>query len=91
MADTASSEITLVVKAQDGAEMQFKVKPTTKFGKMITAYCSRKGLDEKSVRFVFDGQRLNEQSTPAEMDMQSDDVIDVVVEQLGGGEVEESA
>ena len=68
MADnTASSEITLIVKSQDGAEMQFKVKPTTKFGKMIAAYCSRKGLDEKTVRFVFDGQRLSEQSTPAEV------------------------
>jgi small ubiquitin-related modifier len=51
---------------------------------MIAAFCARKGLDEKTVRFVFDGQRLSEQSTPAEMDMQSDDVIDVVVEQIGG-------
>jgi small ubiquitin-related modifier len=51
---------------------------------MVTAFCTRKGLDERTVRFVFDGQRLAEQSTPADMDMQNDDVIDVVVEQLGG-------
>lgn len=87
MADnTATSEITLILKSQDGSEMIFKVKPTTKFGKMLAAFSARKGLDEKSVRLVFDGQRLQEQSTPADYDMQSDDVIDVVVEQLGGGD-----
>ena len=38
-----------------------------------------------SVRFLFDGQRLSANQTPQELEMEDGDVIDVMVEQQGGG------
>ena len=40
-----------------------------------------------SVRFLFDGNRVNPNQTPQELDMEDGDVIDVMVEQQGGGAV----
>ena len=37
-----------------------------------------------NVRFLFDGERLNENQTPKELNMESGDEIDVVIEQVGG-------
>ena len=40
-----------------------------------------------SVRFLFDGNRVNPTQTPQDLDMEDGDVIDVMVEQQGGGAV----
>lgn len=37
-----------------------------------------------SCRFLFDGHRLDANETPADADMEDGDVIDAVLEQLGG-------
>jgi small ubiquitin-related modifier len=39
------------------------------------------------VRFLFDGQRLNSNQTPQELEMEDGDVIDVMVEQQGGARI----
>uniref|UniRef100_A0A7S0SDZ4 Ubiquitin-like domain-containing protein n=1 Tax=Mantoniella antarctica TaxID=81844 RepID=A0A7S0SDZ4_9CHLO len=77
--------INLVVKNADGAEVQFKVKYSTKFQKIIDAYCVKKGIEDQAlVKFVFDGARLDKNLTPKDMDMEDGDSIDVFAEQLGG-------
>ena len=38
-----------------------------------------------SVRFLFDGNRVSANQTPADLEMEDGDVIDVMVEQQGGG------
>lgn len=43
----------------------------------MDAYCKRQGLVPGSVRFTFDGNRINNDNTPDELDMADDDVIDV--------------
>ena len=78
------SDIALTVKSQDGSEMQFKVRRMTRFRKMLVASVARKGLPKNGVKFLFDGQRLADDSTPEEMGMDDDDVIDAVVDQVGG-------
>lgn len=84
-ADPASSEpITLKVKAQDGSEIFFKIRPATQLKKLMDSYCQRQGVDPKTVRFLFEGTRINETSTPRELGMQNDDSIDAMVEQRGG-------
>ena len=87
----------------------------------MNAFCQRQGMSQQGVRFLFDGERLNGNQTPAEarraaplelpasssaapasrpprslalrahppsatpqLDMEDGDVIDVMVEQLGG-------
>jgi small ubiquitin-related modifier len=37
-----------------------------------------------SLRFLYDGHRITENQTPKELEMEEDDVIDVVLEQIGG-------
>eukprot|EP00201_Polytomella_parva_P010343 CAMPEP_0175055840 /NCGR_PEP_ID=MMETSP0052_2-20121109/10314_1 /TAXON_ID=51329 ORGANISM="Polytomella parva, Strain SAG 63-3" /NCGR_SAMPLE_ID=MMETSP0052_2 /ASSEMBLY_ACC=CAM_ASM_000194 /LENGTH=94 /DNA_ID=CAMNT_0016320751 /DNA_START=29 /DNA_END=313 /DNA_ORIENTATION=+ len=76
--------IMLVVKDQSGADIHFKVKNHTKLEKVMNAFCSKKGIDSSAVRFLFDGARLNPNSTPQELGMQDSDVIDCVMEQVGG-------
>jgi small ubiquitin-related modifier len=76
--------LNLKVKAQDGTEVYFKVKKTTKLKKLMNAYCNRVGKDIGSIRFLFDGERIEPESTPAEMGMEDEDVIDAMVEQHGG-------
>jgi small ubiquitin-related modifier len=41
-------------------------------------------LNAENVRFLFDGDRLNDAQTPKELNMENGDEIDVVIEQVGG-------
>mmetsp|Transcript_5941 Transcript_5941/g.26295 ORF Transcript_5941/g.26295 Transcript_5941/m.26295 type:complete len:93 (+) Transcript_5941:62-340(+) len=76
--------INLKVKDQDNSEVHFKVRQTTKFEKIFTAFCSRKSLQPGAVRFLFDGQRINPTQTPQDLDMEDGDSIDAMMEQVGG-------
>ena len=88
MGDEAKDEkpdtINLKVVAQDGNEIFFKCKMKTQLNKLMKAFCSRNGVAQNSVRFLFDGNRINGSQTPQELDMEDGDVIDVMVEQQGG-------
>lgn len=66
--------ISIKVKDQHGGELVFKVKKTTKFSRILDTFCQRKSWAASQVRFVFDGQRVDPNSTPEEHDMQSGDV-----------------
>ncbi|KAF2105718.1 ubiquitin-like protein-like protein SMT3 [Lophiotrema nucula] len=65
-------------------ELFFKVKPTTPFGKVMETFCKRQGKDLKSVRFLFEGQRIRKEDTCETLDVQDGDAIEVHQEQLGG-------
>jgi len=79
-----SVHLNLKVKSQDGNEVYFKVKKTTQLGKLMNAYCSRVGKDMSTVRFLFDGERIQNEATPEQLDMEDEDEIDAMVEQHGG-------
>ena len=57
----------------------------TPLEKLMKAFCQRNGVSMNSVRFLFDGNRIQPASTPEDLDMEDGDVIDVMVEQQGGG------
>mmetsp|Transcript_23041 Transcript_23041/g.69082 ORF Transcript_23041/g.69082 Transcript_23041/m.69082 type:complete len:92 (-) Transcript_23041:39-314(-) len=80
----SGDQINLVVVNQTNGQTHFKVKKTTKFAKLITAFCSREGVSEDKVRLLYDGQRLNPNQTPADLDMEDGDQIDARLEQIGG-------
>lgn len=50
----------------------------------MLAYCQKQGISEKSVRFLFDGNRIQDENTPKELGMDDNDVIDAMLEQTGG-------
>mmetsp|Transcript_38717 Transcript_38717/g.62714 ORF Transcript_38717/g.62714 Transcript_38717/m.62714 type:complete len:99 (+) Transcript_38717:180-476(+) len=98
MADVVKSEdqkpgshINLKVKSQDGSEVHFKIKKTSTFQKLMDAYCNRQGVAVDSVRFVFDGKRLQATETPEALEMEDGDSIDAMIQQVGGKSTYRSA
>lgn len=45
-------------------EVFFKIKRTTALKKLMDAFCERQGKSPQSVRFLFDGQRVNPTDSP---------------------------
>ena len=68
--------------ADQTLQVVFRVKGHTKFEKIINAFCSKKSVDPHQVRFVFDGQRVNPQSSPEAEGMEDGDTIDAFLEQV---------
>jgi small ubiquitin-related modifier len=62
--------MSIKVKDQNGGEVVFRVKPHTKFEKILNAFCSKKSVDVNQVRFVFEGERVNPTSTPSDLGME---------------------
>jgi len=52
--------------------------------KIFQAYCQRRGVDLKSVRFMFDGQRVQPDVTPKMLELEENDQIDAMIEAVGG-------
>ncbi|CAJ0961290.1 unnamed protein product, partial [Mesorhabditis belari] len=76
--------IKLKVVGQDANEVHFRVKYGTSMGKLKKSYADRTGVNVNSLRFLFDGRRINDDDTPKSLEMEEDDVIEVYAEQLGG-------
>uniref|UniRef100_A0A8C7YMC4 Small ubiquitin-related modifier n=1 Tax=Oryzias sinensis TaxID=183150 RepID=A0A8C7YMC4_9TELE len=79
-----NEHINLKVAGQDGSVVQFKIKRHTPLIKLMKAYCERQGLSMRQIRFRFDGQPINETDTPAQLEMEDEDTIDVFQQQTGG-------
>lgn len=55
----------LNIKVTDNSnEVFFKIKRSTKLEKLMTAFCERQGKSLNSVRFLFDGARVQPTDTP---------------------------
>lgn len=52
---------------QDGQQVTFQAKPTTRLSKLMKAYCERQAVDINSVVFSYDGHRIREEQTPGEV------------------------
>uniref|UniRef100_A0A914DK12 Small ubiquitin-related modifier n=1 Tax=Acrobeloides nanus TaxID=290746 RepID=A0A914DK12_9BILA len=76
--------IKLKVVGQDSNEVHFRVKYGTSMGKLKKSYAERTGVNVNSLRFLFDGRRINDEDTPKTLEMEEDDVIEVYQEQVGG-------
>lgn len=50
---------------QNGGEVIFHMKPTTKLEKAMNAYSAKVEREVTTLRFLFDGQRVLEDDTPA--------------------------
>ena len=81
----AENAIRIKLMSNTGKEVQFQVKPTTKLGTIMHAYCQRLKLNIDSVRFLFDGNRMNEGLLVSQAGLEMDDIIDVQEAMEGGG------
>ncbi|KIJ62392.1 hypothetical protein HYDPIDRAFT_30365 [Hydnomerulius pinastri MD-312] len=79
-----NAPISVKVVSSTGDEVFFKIKRNTKLSKLQGAYATKVGKDVASIRFLYDGNRINDDDTPTSLDMEDNDTIDVMVEQVGG-------
>jgi len=70
--------------SQEGSEIHFKIKRSTKMQKLMDAYCKQRGANSASIRFLLDGDPINVTDTPDTLEMEDGDVIDVHQQQTGG-------
>ncbi|KAI5780525.1 ubiquitin-related domain-containing protein [Geopyxis carbonaria] len=55
----------LNIKVTDGNnEVFFKIKRSTQLKKLMDAFCGRQGKSQNSVRFLFDGTRVQGSDSP---------------------------
>lgn len=52
--------------------------------KVIKAFADKLGLDPTSIRLSFDGERISPSSTPSDLGLEDNDVIDCLEQQIGG-------
>jgi len=72
-----NDELRIKLVSNHGKETLFIVKPSTKLGRVMRAYCTRLNLRMDATRFIFDGNRLNEGLRVSQSGLKYDDIIDV--------------
>lgn len=79
-----NEKINISIMNSHGNQVFFKVKGKTRLKKVFDAYCNRSGLISSSIRFSFDGERMNPDFTAVDYEMTEGAQIDAMVEQTGG-------
>jgi hypothetical protein len=83
-AKVPTDHIQVKVRSVDGNEVYFRIRKTTKMEKLMTTYCARLGQSLDAVRFLYDGERIRGDHTAEDLGMEDDDLIDAMVQQVGG-------
>jgi len=81
--DEVKHKINVVVNFE-GQTCTVKVKPSMPFQKIFDAASKRFQKEPGTFKFTFDGQRIQPDMTPAELDMEEGDTIDAHLQQVGG-------
>jgi len=77
--------ITIKVREQNGTEIAFKVKKSTKMSKIFEAFASRKGVELNAIRFLTpEGERVTPEHTPKMLELEDEGYLDARIEQQGG-------
>ncbi|MCJ1388631.1 hypothetical protein MMC18_001478 [Xylographa bjoerkii] len=82
--EQAQSEHLNIKVTDNNNEVFFKIKRTTALKKLMDAFCDRQGKMPNTVRFLFDGQRVQPTDSPDSLEMQDGDTLEVHQEQIGG-------
>ncbi|WVF70979.1 hypothetical protein IAT40_005775 [Kwoniella sp. CBS 6097] len=72
--------LNIKIVSTNGDEVFFKIKKTTKLNKLKSAYADRVGTDVNSIRLLFDGQRILDDQTAADLELEDGDSIEVLLE-----------
>jgi len=81
---SVGDHIGIKVVGQNGQEVYFKIKKTTKFSKVFDVWARRQATSTTSLRFLYDGNRIRETDTPMDIGVEDGDIVDVVLQQTGG-------
>ncbi|KAI0084533.1 ubiquitin-related domain-containing protein [Irpex rosettiformis] len=70
--------------AHEGRSITIKVRAITPFKKIFDAAEAQFGVQPGTFKFTFEGNRILADQTPAELEMEDEDVIDAHLQQIGG-------
>ncbi|XP_049417543.1 NFATC2-interacting protein [Epinephelus fuscoguttatus] len=78
-ADSSSNSITVRLQSKDrDSSQEFSLRRDAPLGSIFTQYLSRMSINAQSkVRFHFDGCKVKHSQTPAQLDMEDGDIIEV--------------
>ena len=79
--DSVDSVINIKVKGNAG-EVFFKMKGTTLMNKLMEAWAARTNSSVEAHRFLFNGDKVKPEDTPASLGLEEGDIIDVMIESL---------
>ncbi|GMM50421.1 SUMO family protein [Starmerella bacillaris] len=82
--DNKGEEMLSLKVTDSQTDVAFKVKMKTPLKRVIDAFCKRTGKDRNSLRFIFDGERIHDEDTPASIGMEDGDFIEALNQQTGG-------
>ncbi|MFI5761861.1 ubiquitin-like protein [Streptomyces sp. NPDC051563] len=71
------------VRAADGSEVTFRIRPTTQVQRVMSAYCLKIGQPTDAIRFLYDGDRIKGEQSAEELGLAPGDTIDAVIHQTG--------
>ena len=74
------------MRDQRSDEMFIVVPQDSPIKNIMQAFADRKGVSLEVLRFTIDGTRVNAEDTPKMLEMEDGDQIDVLLQQLGGGD-----
>ncbi|KAK4433049.1 Small ubiquitin-related modifier 2 [Sesamum alatum] len=74
-----------IQNGQDNRVLSYRIKQDIPLDRIMLDFCRRLGLQYDSIRFVYDGRRLKDFTTPLDLNMDDGAVIDAWTEQSGGG------
>ncbi|KAL0958641.1 hypothetical protein HGRIS_013978 [Hohenbuehelia grisea] len=78
--EDANAPINVKVATSTGEEVFFKIKHSTKLRELQGGYANQVGKNVNSIRFLYDGDRIQEDDTPASLSMDDNDTINVMVQ-----------
>ncbi|KAK9456908.1 ubiquitin-related domain-containing protein [Dipodascopsis uninucleata] len=79
-----SSEHLNIKVTDNNNEVFFRIRKSTHLKKLMDTFCERQGKARSSLRFLYDGERVQETDTPDVLGMQDGDTLEVHQEQIGG-------
>lgn len=84
MSDEANAVICIKVESSMGDEVFFQINRSTRLNSLRSEYAQKVGRDLNTVCFLYDGERVREDDTPASLGMEEGDAIDLMVGYVGG-------
>lgn len=79
-----TESISFRIQAPSGEMIHIKSRTNIKCNKIYKAVAAHLGIQEDAIRCTFDGQRLQHDDLLDSYDIEEGDVIDCLLEQIGG-------
>lgn len=62
-----NAPIEIVVSDNNNSQMAFKIRKNAKMGKLMARYAEQQGRNRATIRFLFEGERVMDGVTPADV------------------------